>query len=269
MKVAQGLLNLDKYLFPRYTVLVIPIFKSSFSIGKSILTLDGAVSDDGPDSIISMCLDNAIDTLVLVEDTMTGFIKAHKACEENDIKLIFGLRISCCNTHLDESTTSNHKIIIFSKNDEGCRLLNKISSHASINCNGRVDFDYLNSIWTEDLELVIPFYDSFIFNNNITLSNCVPDFSKITPSFLIEENGLPFDHIVKDCVTKLTSGNKNYKSFLGKSIFYKNKKDYESLQTYKILCNRTFGKTSSLSSPNLNHFGSNEFCFESFLEKNK
>ena len=41
----------------------------------------------------------------------------------------------------------------------------------------------------------------------------------------------------------------------------------EALQTYKILCNRNFGKAASLSSPNLNHFGSQEFCFESYLEK--
>jgi len=53
-----------------------------------------------------------------------------------------------------------------------------------------------------------------------------------------------------------------------KSIYYKDKKDYAALQTYKILCNRSFGKAASLSSPNLNHFGSDEFSFESYLEQN-
>ena len=53
---------------------------------------------------------------------------------------------------------------------------------------------------------------------------------------------------------------------LVKSIFYKNKDDAEALQTYKILCNRNFGKAATLSSPRLEHFGSKEFCFESYLE---
>jgi len=52
-----------------------------------------------------------------------------------------------------------------------------------------------------------------------------------------------------------------------KSIFYKKREDVEALQTYKILCNRNFGRAATLSSPNLNHFGSQEFCFESYLEK--
>ncbi len=48
-----------------------------------------------------------------------------------------------------------------------------------------------------------------------------------------------------------------------------NKDDAEALQTYKILCNRNFGKAATLSSPRLNHFGSKEFCFESYLETKK
>ena len=39
---------------------IIPLFKSQYSIGKSILTLEKAESsqDDGPDSIIDICLKN-------------------------------------------------------------------------------------------------------------------------------------------------------------------------------------------------------------------
>jgi hypothetical protein len=248
---------------------MIPVFKSTFSVGKSILTLDDSEESEGPDSIITICNEHGIKTLVLVEDRMTGFIKAHNTCKDNDIHLIFGLRITCCNDVSDESVTSNHKVIIFSKNDAGCKMLNKISSHSEVNCNGRIDFKYLNSVWKDsDLDLVIPFYDSFIFNNHMHLANCVPDFSKIKPSFFEEENGLPFDLIVNKHVNKFTCGGKDFKKQLVKSIYYKEKKDYAALQTYKILCNRSFGKVASLSSPNLNHFGSDEFSFESYLEQN-
>lgn len=248
---------------------MIPIFKSTYSIGKSILTLDDSEESEGPDSIITICNEHDIKTLVLVEDRMTGFIKAHNVCKENDIQLIFGLRLTCCNDVSDKSITSNHKIIIFAKNDEGCKLLNKISSYSAMECEGRVDFNYLNSIWNKDnVNLVIPFYDSFIFNNQLYLANCVPDFSKIKPSFLLEDNGLPFDSIIESHISKFTCGGYDYIMRWAKSIFYKDKKDYAALQTYKILCNRTFGKAASLSSPNLNHFGSDEFSFESYLEKN-
>lgn len=245
-----------------------PIFKSTYSIGKSILTLDDSEELGGSDSIISICQDNKLSQLVLVEDSMTGFIKAHNICKENDIHLIFGLRITCCNDTADESISSNHKIIIFAKNDDGCRLLNKISSHAAINCNNRIDFKYLNSIWQgNNVDLVIPFYDSFIFNNHMYLANCVPDFSKIKPTFFLENNNLPFDKIIGDHIDHFTCDGYDYKRKGVKSIYYKDKKDYAALQTYKILCNRSFGKVASLSSPNLNHFGSDEFCFESYLEQ--
>jgi len=248
---------------------VIPLFKSSFSIGKSILTLDNSEESEGPDSIIDICKLNNIKTLVLVEDCMTGFIKAHTICKENNIKLIFGLRITCCNDVGDKSESSNHKIIIFAKNDEGCKFLNKISSYSLVECDGRVDFKYLNSMWSEkDLDLVIPFYDSFIFNNHLHLANCVPDFSNIKPSFFIENNNLPSDRIVANHISQFTWGGSAFEHVRAKSIYYKNKKDYAALQTYKVLCNRSFGKASTLSNPNLNHFGSDEFCFESFLEQN-
>lgn len=248
---------------------MIPIFKSCYSIGKSILTIEESDDLDGPDSIISLCKENEIKNLVLVEDCMTGFIKSHSLCKENNIQLIFGLRLTCCNDNNDDSNLSNHKIIIFAKNDNGCRLLNKISTFSSLSGKNRVDFNYLNSVWSEDLDLVVPFYDSFIFNNNMYLNNCIPDFNKINPSFVIEENNLPFDNLIKELVLKFTDYGKKYEVNLCKSIYYKNKKDYEALQTYKILCNRSFGKVSSLSNPNLNHFGSNEFCFESYLENHE
>lgn len=248
---------------------MIPIFKSCYSIGKSILTIDSSDESDGPDSIIDICKENNINQLVLVEDCMTGFIKSHNVCAENNIQLIFGLRLTCCNNIDDESNVSNHKIIIFAKNDDGCRLLNKIATFSSLSGKNRIDFNYLNSIWSDDLDLVIPFYDSFIFNNNMYLNNCIPDFNKIKPSFLIERNNLPFDSLVEKLILKFSNHGEKYETTLCKSIYYKNKKDYQALQTYKILCNRSFGKVSSLSNPNLNHFGSDEFCFESYLENHE
>lgn len=245
---------------------MIALFKSNFSIGKSILTLTAPEASPDPekaDSILQIAKDNNLDKIVLVEDSMIGFLEAHKACKSLNIQLIYGLRINCCNNVKDENKEqSKHKIIIFSKNDNGCKLLNKIYSTAFCDNSGFIDCAYLASIWREaDLRLGIPFYDSFIYNNNFSFSNCVPNFTFSQPYYFVERNNLPFD----DSLEKLVRTHSE-NVILSKSIFYKLKKDVYAFQTYKVLSNRSFGRESSLSNPNLNHFGSDEFCWESYLE---
>ena len=237
---------------------MLPVYKSTFSIGKSILTMD---------KIIELCKSDSANYLLLVEDSMTGFVKAHNSCKDASIQLIFGLRLNCCNDISDENEESDHKVIILAKNDEGCKLLNSICSFANLKGSGKVDFKFLNKIWDDKkLDLIIPFYDSFIHQNQLYLKNCVPDFKKIKPTFWIEKNNLPFDQLINKAVLEYTKD--RYDSSLVKTIMYENKDDVEALQTYKIICGRKFGKSSTLSKPNLDHFGSDEFCFESYI-KNK
>ena len=67
---------------------MLPVYKSTFSIGKSILTMD---------KIIELCKSDEADHLLLVEDSLTGFVKSHNSCNDADLQLIFGLRLTCCN----------------------------------------------------------------------------------------------------------------------------------------------------------------------------
>ena len=76
---------------------MIPVFKSTYSIGKSILTLDDSDKEGGPDSIFTLCEEGNIKSLILVEDSMTGFVTAHNGCKQREIDLVFGLRLNCCN----------------------------------------------------------------------------------------------------------------------------------------------------------------------------
>ena len=239
---------------------MLPVYKSTYSIGKSILSVD---------KIIELSKLDSAKNLILVEDSLTGFVKAHNSCKDEGLQLIFGLRINCCNDINDEDSfqDSDHKIIIFATNDEGCKLLNKISSLSSLEGKGFVDFNYLNKVWDDTkLDLVIPFYDSFIHQNQLYLKNCIPNFKDIKPIFWIEKNNLPFDPLITKATLEYLKG--KYESTLVKSIFYENKEDIEALQTYKIICGRKFGRAATLSMPNLDHFGSDEFCFESY-QKNK
>lgn len=245
---------------------MIPLFKSNYSIGKSILTLD--MPEQNPDleksdSILQIAKDENLSQVVLVEDSMTGFLEAHKACKSLGIQLIYGLRINCCNNVNEEDREkSKHKIIIFSKNDDGCKLLNKIYSQAFCEHNGFIDSNMLCKLWSNDsLKLSIPFYDSYIYQNCFSFNNCIPNFSFTNPSFFIERNNLPFEELLEQKVRSITKD-----MFLTKTIYYKNKEDVFAYQTYRCITNRSFGKEQSLSSPNLNHFGSDEFCWESFKE---
>ena len=60
---------------------MIPLFKSHFSIGRSMLTLDRS-SSDGPDSIFQIIQDNKMNKLVLVEDSLMGFLHAQKVSKD-------------------------------------------------------------------------------------------------------------------------------------------------------------------------------------------
>lgn len=245
---------------------MIPLFKSHYSIGKSILTIKPAKDVEGPDSIIDICKENDWDTLVLVEDCMTGFKEAFEETKKAGIHLTFGLRITCCNNIEVEGNDSDHKIILFAKNDEGCKLLNKIYSRAMIEHEGKVDFRTLKEVWSFDaLQLAIPFYDSFIHKNEMKMSCCAPDFSSIKPVFLTEDTGLPFDELIEGA-TYVYAKEYDFEIIPVRSIFYKKREDYKALQTYKILCNRMPGKKRNLARPELEHFGSEEFCVESYLE---
>jgi DNA polymerase III alpha subunit len=245
---------------------MIPLFKSTYSIGKSILTLDDPkeTKEGGSDSIISIAKENKLSEIFLVEDSMIGFLDAHQKCKEHDIQLIFGSRISCCNSVSEEDKkSSEHKIVVFAKNDNGVKNLTRIFSLANQKNGGFVDSVSLQNNWSDDLMLCIPFYDSFIYNNNFRGKQCLPNFKFTKTTYFIESNDLPFDHILKAKVEKWASafGDSIQKT---KSIYYKNRKDFEAWQTYKCLCKRAFGKEQSLSSPNLEHCGSDSFSWEAF-----
>lgn len=246
------------------------LFKSHYSIGRSILTLDDPkkVTEGGADSIFKIAKENNLKQIVLVEDSLIGFFEAYKRSKEMGIQLIFGLRLSIRNSSLLEDEQSEHKTIIFAKNDKGCKLLNKIYSQAFCEFSGFSTYTALKEIWDEEsLKLAIPFYDSFIYVNNFSFANAIPDISFTKPSLFLEDNGLAIDFILKEKVEEFSKTN-NLPIIKSKSIYYKDKSDVKAFMTYKIICNRSFGKDRSLEKPELAHFCSDRFSFQSWKEEN-
>lgn len=243
---------------------MIPLFKSHYSLGRSILTLeDKDEKDDYPDSIIQICKENKMKELYLVEDNMSSFLEAYSNCRKNNIKLNYGLRISVTESmshKSEESKTKSSKIILFFKNKKGYQQLTKLYSIAAkegFYYEPRLDYETISKNWTDDLILCIPFYDSFIFNNTLKNSLCIPQFDFTKPIFFIEDNDLPFDSLVKQKALSFAEKN-GLKIYKVQSIFYKERKDFKAYLTFRCINNR-----SVLNKPNLDHMSSNEFCFES------
>jgi DNA polymerase III alpha subunit len=237
---------------------MVPLFTSHYSIGKSILTLDHPKKETpgGSRSVFSIAEDNGLSQVCLVENSLTGFPQALSTAKDLGIQLSFGLQLSICE--------QNHKVIIFAKNESGAKKLNEIYSRAFSSEEGCICGKTLLKMWTpRNLMLAIPFYDSFIYKNTMSFENCTPDLSGLDPVFFIEENNLPFDGLLKEKVETYAKAF-NAETQLTKSIFYEKDEDVDTLQTYKCITSRRFGK-SSLSKPNLDHFGSDEFSFESYL----
>lgn len=265
---------MTKTAFIDKIVSMIALFKSHFSIGKSILTLDDPITqkEGGADSIFSIAVENNLKEIVLVEDSLTGFLQAKKNSDKLNIKLIFGLRINMKEDGSidpkEESLNSSHKVILFAKNAKGCQLINKIYSEAFTKKYNCVDHKLLKKHWSnKNLILAIPFYDSFIYNNLMKFSNCTPNFDFCKPTFFIENNGLPFDDFLESKVSEYCDSN-NFDTEKTKSIYYKQNKDVAALQTYKCITGRSFGN-KTLSKPNLDHFGSDQFSFQSWKENNE
>ena len=143
---------------------MIPLFKSHFSSGRSILTLNEPEKqkEGGPDSIISIALENGLKEIYLVEDCLTGFLTAFKNCQKHNIQLKFGLRMQVCNSY-ESAASSSHKLILFALNDAGFKDISKIYTFANTEKESIICNSDLFSRLTDNILIAVPFYDSYIW----------------------------------------------------------------------------------------------------------
>jgi DNA polymerase-3 subunit alpha len=246
---------------------IIPLFKSHYSLGRSILTLNlpKEAANSGSDSVFDITQEAGMKEVYLVEDSMAGFLEAYTNSKEVGVKLIFGLRLTFCPDHSDKSEegrSNSFKSIIFIKNEKGYKQLIKIYTRAAQDgfyYEPRTDFRTLKGMWSDDLLLAIPFYDSFLYNNKYTNSQCIPNFSFTDPIFFLEDNDTLLDQDMDNSVREFCKD--KYKTIKAKSIYYKNKDDFSAYLTHKCISKRT-----SLEKPNFDGMCSNDFCYESYKE---
>jgi len=244
----------------------LPLFKSHYSLGKSILTLDKPKGniEKNPVSIIDLVLHAGLPYMSLVEDNMTSFLEASKHCQDKKIKLIYGLRIDITLETLNQDEASlkkRAKYIIFARSNAGYKALLKIWSFAAktgFYYNACLDFKNLKTLWNDELLLAVPFYDSFLNLNAFESHVHVPDFTPIKPIFFLEENGIPFDSYLRKKVLDYC-GNQ-YETLEVQSIYYKSALDFIAYLTFRCISERT-----SIEKPEFNNMCSDTFNYERWL----
>ncbi len=253
----------------------IPLFKSHYSLGKSILTLEKP-SGTGlyPISVFDLAVEGKIPAVILVEDCISGLLQASKVAEESKIKLIYGLRLNVSedmNQKDDMGLIKQAKFIIFARNPKGYETLIKIwsiAAGAGFYYEPNIDFKTLKSLWNENVMMSVPFYDSFLHLNALCSHAHVPDFDGLGQiTFFTEENNLPFDDILLERVNGYCIAN-NRPIVQSQSIYYKCPEDYLAYIAFRCLHNRGHSQKATLERPELDHMTSDEFNFEKWLSNN-
>jgi len=255
---------------------VLPLFKSHFSLGKSILTLEKPTGKDGyPVSIFELLKKNSLNTLVLVEDCISGLLQASRVAEEQHMNLVFGIRFQVCADaqQKDENILKTRaRYIVFAKNSQGYSTLVKMWSYAAkegFYYTPCIDLKTLKALWNDNVVMAVPFYDSFLYLNAFCSHVHVPELTAFQPlTFFLENNGLPFDDLLEENVKSYCQSN-GHDIVSAQSIFYAAPEDYLAYVAFRCLHNRGPAQKCTLERPELDHMNSDEFNFQKWLRINQ
>lgn len=246
---------------------VLPLFKTHYSLGRSILTLNAAEKEldaSYPVSVFDIAKQHSLSQVTVVDDSISGFLEAHQNAKKAKVKLVFGVQLRVVGNieQKDENTLKSlSKVIVFMKNTAGYADLIKITSCASkkgFYYKPNIDWKHLGGLWSDNLTLAIPFYDGFIAKNMLHGNVIVPDFgfAKSQPTFLYEESALPFDGLIQRKVAAY-AGSIGAPMLQARSIFYYRREDFLAYLTFRCIHERT-----NLEKPEIEHCSSDSFCFE-------
>lgn len=251
---------------------IIPLFYDHSSKGILVSWKESECIENGPQSIVKLAKEAGLKEVFGISDNFHTFFESQKNLKDQKIDYRFGLSMIMCadtNDKNEESLKTNHKIIIWGKNAASYRDLIKIYSACNSNIDNkyyvqRFDFQKLNKLWTDNLILSIPFFDSFIHKNTLEFGcNIIPDFPAPPVIFREQDSGLPFESLINKALDNYNKDNK-FEEIKCKSIYYEKKDDFKAYMTYRAIKNR-----STFQKPELNDFCSNKFCYESWKELNK
>lgn len=261
---------------------IIPIFTSDASLGRSILTADDyeKIDKDGkkvnkePDnesvSIWTIANQHKINPVYIVENSMVSFISHSKYAKKLGKKMVFGVKykiLTDASDRSEESFLSESDVIVFMRSQDSYADFIKLFSAMNADSNhfyyyNRGDWKTLQKYWSDKLLLAIPFYNSFLEKNTFNYGHrAIPSFGDMNPYFFVESHDLPFDSILSNIVKNYCDIHK-YPMINTHSVYYYKDEDAVSYQNLRCIIKRT-----SFDMPELKHFCSDQFSFESYAAK--
>jgi DNA polymerase III alpha subunit len=225
------------------------LFKTHASIGKSILKNS---------DILDFQKDQNLKKVVAVEDSFYGFRELNAKLLERKVDLVFGIRLPVVQNSTDELSS---KLIFFAKNNDGVRQIKKLYTKTYCSDSGFLILKDLKKEEFCETKVAVPFYDSFVYQNIFHFGMVDVDLKRFDHFFFEEKNDHPFDEMISSQLKKHTDS-----PVLAKSIYYKNREDIDAFQFYKAGTSRSGTKPPNYGRPELEHFCSPEFCWESYLE---
>jgi DNA polymerase III alpha subunit len=219
--------------------------------------------EGGPPNLVDLAVKYNLNPCYVVETSLAGLIPIYHSLLDEDINLVFGLKLHFVTDAKQESNDSAHRNIIFAKSKKGYQTLIKISTRANtqnFSDIGRIDYNDLYEFWNDDLVLACPFYSSFLAENLMTSKVCVPDFRGIKPIMFLERKGLPFDEMLRNATTLYAKEN-GLETQETNTVLYETEEDILAYLARRIMTKQGYGK-GTIEAPNINHFGSSRFCFD-------
>ncbi len=249
------------------TKAISPVFYDHSS-SKSPLTYwkDKDCTEKGPKSIVRLCKDAGLKTCLGVSPNFLTFPEAQMNLAKESIDFTFGLELWVCNepeTLTPDSQLSESKVIIRADTSQGYFDLKSLYSKVYTNPKNfyhkhRTSFAEIKSMWTPNLTLVLPFFDSFVCQNTLTVASIVPDLP--APPLILREvdSGLPFAPLIDAALDAFNEGGK-YPEQRVKTIFYPTKAHFKAWQVFRCIKNR-----SSFQKPQLDFCCSDNFSFDDY-----
>lgn len=236
---------------------MIPVFKTHHSIGKSILT---------EDDIIRLHKESGLSHMVVVEDSFSGFRQLNNKANKEKINLVFGIRFD---SKQDKEQEKSSKVIFLAKNLKGIKFLKNIFTQVYCKDDGILYIDWIlkKKSNMKNIQVVIPFYDSFLYNNFFFFGLYELNFGNLNVWYFKEDNKHPYDHLIEKRLERFVEDKKDI--IKAKSIYYEREEDFKAFQLFKAISNRTGGKQPHFDNPGVNGLSSNKFSFESWKKEKK
>lgn len=226
---------------------LIPLFKTKFSIGKSILS---------EKDVLRLSKESGLVVTTIVDDSFYGFRKIAKVFAEAKQPFVFGISLPV----ISDTSTSSSKLVFLAKNDKGVDEIRKLYSKCY--CAEDKTLAFVASEISDNVQIAVPFYDSFIYQNVFNFGFHDIDFGSHNPIYMSESNDHPFDFMIQRVLDKVS---KNQQSV--KTICYEKREDFMAAQAYRSLTSRKMGRQPNFQNPRIEGSCSEEFCWESYKEK--